>query len=133
MGFVARLSGSTAEFMDMYQLMFYGPNMFHLNKSGELEFQLVPALPSWLFVDEESDGEAILDEEGQYTVSFKLFGKVPITYHNPDGSNLYGIPPKKYTIIMKDGSITKIDGEFVSSKLALQIRKTNVLSIDAFF
>lgn len=133
MGYVARLSGSTAEFMDMYQLMFYGPNMFYLNESGELEFKLLPALPSWLFVDEDSDGEAILDEDGQYTVSFKLFGKVPITYHNPDGSNLYGVSPKKYTIIMKDGSITKIDGEFVSSKLALQIRKTNVLSIDAFF
>ena len=36
-GFLARLSGSTAEFMDMYQLMFYGPKMFYLNDDDELE------------------------------------------------------------------------------------------------
>lgn len=133
MGFVARLSGSTAEFLDMYQLMFYGPNMFYLNKSDELEFKLVPALPQWLFVDEESDGEAILDEDGQYTVSFKLFGEVLITYHNPDGSNLYGVPPKKYEIVLKDGSVETIDDDFVPTELALKIRTKNVISIEAYF
>merc|ERR1711935_264022 len=103
-GFLARLSGSTAEFMDMYQLMFYGPKMFYLNEDDEVEFQLVPAIPSWLFVDEESAGDAILDAEGQYTVSFKLFGEILVTYHNPEGENLYGVPPSKYTIVMKDES-----------------------------
>jgi len=134
MGFVARLSGSTAEFMDMYQLMFYGPNMFYLNKYDKVEFKLVPALPSWLFVDEESAGDAIMDENGQYTVSFKLFGQIPVTYHNPDGNNLYGVPPKKYFIVMKDGSTENIKDEFVPNKLALKIRlTTDVASIDAFF
>jgi hypothetical protein len=134
MGFLARLSGSTAEFMDIYQLMFYGPNMFYLNKKDEVEFQLVPAIPSWLFVDEESAGDAIMDDDGQYTVSFKLFGLIPVTYHNPDGSNLYGISPKKYVIAMKDGSIETIKEEFIPNKLALMIRRTTgVSSIDAYF
>jgi len=134
MGFLARLSGSTAEFMDIYQLMFYGPNMFYLNKEDEIEFKLVPAIPSWLFVDKESNGDAIMDDDGQYTVSFKLFGQIAVTYHNPDGSNLYGVPPKKYVIVMKDESIETINGKFVQNKLAMKIRlTTDVSSIDAFF
>lgn len=133
-GFLARLSGSTAEFMDMYQLMFYGPKMFYLNEDDVLEFQLKPALPSWLFDDEDSAGDPIMDDEGQYTVSFKLFGEILVTYHNPDGSNLYGVPPEKYVITMKDGSVVDIEGESVPTLLAKKIRrKTEVASIDAYF
>merc|ERR1712183_187239 len=94
MGFVARLSGSTAEFLDIYQLMFYGPNMFYVNEENELEFQLTPALPSWLFVDDEGTGDALTDR---------------------DGANIYGVPPKKYTVTMKDGTIEEIDGKFIST------------------
>lgn len=133
-GYLARLSGSTAEFMDIYQLMFYGPQMFYLNEDDVLEFQLKPALPSWLFDDEDSAGDAIMDDEGQYTVSFKLFGEILVTYHNPDGGNIYGIPPKKYVIVMKDGSVVDIEGESVPTVLAKKIRrKTEVASIDAYF
>ena len=134
MGFLARLSGSTAEFMDMYQLMFYGPQMFYLNDEDEVEFQLKPAIPSWLFVDEESAGDAIMDDDGQYIVSFKLFGEILVTYHNPDGSNIYGVPPKSYTIVMKDGTIEHVESESVPTELALKIRrKSDVASIDAYF
>jgi len=133
-GFLARLSGSTAEFMDIYQIMFYGPKMFYLNDENEVEFQLTPAIPSWLFVDKESGGDALIDDDGQYTVSFKLFGAILVTYHNPDGKNIYGVPPKKYTIAMKDGSVEDIDAEFVPTQLAVKIRRTtDVASIDAYF
>merc|ERR1711935_860720 len=134
MGFLARLSGSTAEFMDIYQTMFYGPEMFYLNEDDEVEFRLTPAIPFWLFVDEESAGDAIKDDDGQYTVSFKLFGVILVTYHNPDGSNIYGVPPKRYTIVMKDGSVEDVDGESVPTELAVKIRRTtDVASIDAYF
>lgn len=134
MGFLARLSGSTAEFMDIYQLMFYGPKIFRLNEADEVEFQLMPAIPSWLFVDEESGSEGTKDDEGQYIVSFKLFGAIVVTYHNPEGGNIYGIPPKKYVIVMKDGTVEEINDDFVPTELALKIRRTtSVASIDAYF
>lgn len=134
MGFLARLSGSTAEFMDMYHIMFYGPNMFYLNEQDELEFQLTPALPSWLFLDEDGQGDALMDEDGQYIVSFKLFGVILVTYHNPDGSNLYGVAPGAYTIAMKDGSVLTIENGHVSTDLAVKIRRTTeIASIDAYF
>ncbi|VEU35779.1 unnamed protein product [Pseudo-nitzschia multistriata] len=134
MGFLARLSGSTAEFMDIYQLMFYGPTMFYLNEEGDVEFQLKPAIPSWLFHDDDSHGDSMMDEDGQYIVSFKLFGAIPVTYHNPDGGNIYGIPPNKYVIVMKDGSTEEINEDFIPNKYALKIRRAKeVASIDAYF
>ena len=36
-GFLARLSGSTAEFMDIWKLMFIGPEPFFLNDDDEVE------------------------------------------------------------------------------------------------
>merc|ERR1712183_553435 len=124
----------TAEFLDIYQLMFYGPKMFYLNDENEVEFKLAPALPSWLFVNDEGIGGALTDDDGQYIVSFKLFGVILVTYHNPDGANIYGVAPKRYTITMKDGTVEAIDGEFVPTDLAKKIRRTtDVANIDAFF
>merc|ERR1711971_269450 len=39
-GFLARLSGSTAEFMDMWKEMFIGQNLFYLNENDDVEMQL---------------------------------------------------------------------------------------------
>ena len=46
-GFVARLSGSTAEFLQMWQLMFFGPQPFAW-RAGKLELELRPAIPEYL-------------------------------------------------------------------------------------
>ncbi|MDO4331844.1 MAG: hypothetical protein Q4C58_04070 [Eubacteriales bacterium] len=46
-GFVARLSGSTAEFIQMWTLMMFGQAPF-VSENGELTLNLQPILPSWL-------------------------------------------------------------------------------------
>jgi hypothetical protein len=133
-GFLARLSGSTAEFMDMWKLMFIGPTPFFLNDSEEVEMQLVPALPSWLFEDESSDSDPNYDEDGNLVVIFKLFAQIPVTYHNPEGRNLYGEPPKSYKVTMADGSVVDVDGPTIPTKTAIKIRRvSSVSSIDAYF
>lgn len=133
-GFLARLSGSTAEFMDMWKHMFIGPSPFFLDDSGDLAMQLVPALPSWLFNDETSDADPIFDDEGNYIVSFKLFAEIPVTYHNPGGENLYGVPPSSYKVTMADGSIVDVDGSAIPAETAEKIRRVSpVESIDAYF
>ena len=130
-GFLARLSGSTAEFMSMYKLMFMGPEPFFLNDDGKLEMKLTVALPSWSFEDDENEG--VRDDDGALTVSYKLFGKIPVTYHNKDGSNLYGVSPAKYVIKMKDGSVVEANGS-VPTPTSEAIRKVvSVKSIDAYF
>lgn len=47
-GFVARLSGATAEFLHMWTLMTAGPQPF-VFENGALHLCLRPALPGWLF------------------------------------------------------------------------------------
>lgn len=131
-GFAARLSGSTAEFMTIWFLMFVGPEPFFLNENGELEMQLVPALPSWLFEDEENEGTR--DEDGQLTVSFKLFSSILVTYHNPDGGDLFGVSPIGYKITMKDGNTVHVKSSTLPTKVAVAIRKViSVESIDVYF
>jgi hypothetical protein len=131
-GFVARLSGATAEFLSMYKLMFLGPEPFFLNKAGDVEMQLVVALPSWLFEDEDHAG--IRDDNGNLIVSFMLFGKISVTYHNPDGRDLFGVSAKGYLVEMKDGSSVHVDGSSIPTETAVAIRRVKgVKSIDAFF
>lgn len=133
-GFLARLSGSTAEFMDMWKEMFIGPQLFYLNEDGEVEMKLVPALPSWLFEDETVENPPTFDDDGNHIVTFKLFASIKVTYHNPGAQNLYGVPPKSYKIVMKDGSVETVDTEYIPTKLAKKIRRmTKVESIDAYF
>lgn len=68
-GFVARLSGSTAEFLSMWQIMLTGPQPFFV-RDDQLQLAFKPILPGWLFTTEG-------------TLSFKFLGHCTVTYHNP--------------------------------------------------
>jgi len=133
-GFLARLSGSTAEFLSIWKLMFMGPNPFFLNDEGDAEMRLVPALPFWLFEDLELGAEGTRDEEGNLVVSFKLFASIMVTYHNSLGTDLFDVEPKKYTVHMEGGTDVEVDGPSVPTAIAVQIRKMlGIKSIDVYF
>ncbi|KAL7537680.1 hypothetical protein ACHAWF_005870, partial [Thalassiosira exigua] len=133
-GFLARLSGSTAEFLSIWKLMFMGFDTFFLNDDGEVEMQLVPALPIWLFEDEETGSAGKRDEDGNLVVSFKLFASIMVTYHNTLGTDLFEVPPKSYVVTMEDGSTVEVEGSSIPTATAIQIRKLlGVESIDAYF
>lgn len=65
-GFVARLSGSTAEFLQMWTIMMFGKNPFVMTENG-LAVQFAPALPEYL-----------IPEDGM--VEAKFIGKTLVTY-----------------------------------------------------
>ncbi|MFA5145746.1 MAG: hypothetical protein WC723_07125, partial [Candidatus Omnitrophota bacterium] len=69
-GFVARLSGSTVEFLQIWLIMNLGSRPFFLNERDELNLKFAPSLAGWLF-----------DKHGQY--SFKFLSKTSVIYHNP--------------------------------------------------
>jgi len=127
-GFLARLSGSTAEFMSMWVLMMLGPQTFSLDeKSRELRMQLLPALPRWLFDDTTYPGEAV--------VSFKLFGAIDVRYfHRRGKDDLFRVPATRYVVGFRDGQVMKVDGAFIPPPLSDKIRRVVfVSSIDVFF
>ena len=135
-GFSARLSGSTAEFLSIWKLIFIGSNPYFLDKDGNLAFTLKPAIPAWMFKDDNDSNAAdpTYDDEGNFTVTFKLFAHIPVTYHTPEAIDLFDVAPVSYKVTMKDGSVESIKGAVISSALADKIRRIwGVTSIDAYF
>jgi len=133
-GFLARLSGSTAEFLSIWRLMFIGPNPFVMNDDGSVEMQLIPALPMWLFEDKEAGAEGKRDEDGNLVVSYKLFASIMVTYHNTLGTDLFEVEPKSYTVTMTDGSTVEVEGSKIPTDTAIKIRKLlGVETIDVYF
>jgi hypothetical protein len=120
-GFVARLSGSTAEFLSMWRMMMAGKNVFSI-RDGQLTLTLNPALPSWLF-----------DESGK--ISFTFLGSTQVTYHNPRRADTFGTNAAKISrmkLVNCDGSIVEYDGAVIQGVEALAVRNGEVTAIEVF-
>ena len=95
-GFVARLSGSTAEFLHMWLYMNLGANPFTLDPKNELRLEFKPVLPGWLFskktsaityVNASQEFEKIQLPANSY--AFKFLGSILVVYHNPKRYDTY--------------------------------------------
>lgn len=118
--FLARLSGSTAEFLSMWAIMTSGEKPFVLNDAGALVLTLKPVLPGWLFT-----------EVG--TVSFKFLGATTVTYHNPSKSDTWTVSPSRAVLIANDGATTNLDSALIVGSLAEMVRDGKVATIDIFY
>ncbi len=122
-GFVARLSGSTAEFLHIWLLMNAGLNPFSMdNKSGELNLTFKPALAGWLF-----------DKKGEY--SFNFLSNIPVTYHNPKRKNTFGKDAARINkiIILDDlDNPIEFNSPLIPSPYAQAIRSRRIQKIDIY-
>ncbi len=115
-GFVARLSGASAEFIDIWLYMLTGKKIFTVDDQGKLAFALKPALPAWLF------------KKG--ALSFKLFSTIDVTYLNPKGKDAFGVSPSGYTLTL-DGKEVELKGPVISEPYSRLIRDRKVSAIIA--
>ncbi len=119
-GFVARLSGSTVEFLNMWVAMFIGKEPFTYDRKNDvLHFQLDPVLPGWLF---KMDG----------TVSFKLFSSIEVIYCNENRCHTFGeaaVRPKSYTVVYQDGKKYEVSASRITGSMAYDIRNNMVEKI----
>lgn len=97
-GFVARLSGSTAEMLSIWRRMMFGETPFTL-EDGELTCRLAPAIPAFLIGKDR-------------TVRARFLGGAEVTYHLPDGDDLI---PGRYRVgsmvlRLSDGSAVTAEG-----------------------
>jgi len=120
-GFVARLSGSTAEFLEIWQRMMTGGQPFLLQE-GELHLRFAPILPGWLF-----------DSMGR--ISFKFLGCCTVTYHNPQKWDTFKADSQiqKIHIHQNDGQLIKIHGDTIGAPIAAEIRTGKYSHIEVFF
>lgn len=116
-GFVARLSGSTIEFISMWKLMMFGAHVLTMQK-GELVFAPQPAIPAYL-----------IPENGK--VSTTLFSNTKVTYQFADVMDYI---PGKYQIntmkfVYKNGSVANINGDCAGGHIAQDLRDGAVAEI----
>ena len=116
-GFVARLSGSTVEFLNMWIIMMFGRQPFGV-QDGELTLHLEPALPSYL-----------LEENG--TVEAVLLGDTKVVYHVGEKRDYV---PGEYrvtecTLHYKDGSTISVQEPAIGGRAARDVRDGAVKEI----
>lgn len=122
-GFVARLSGSTAEFIQMWLLMNVGKNPFFLNERGELNLKFSPALAGWLFTKENK------------TYSFNFLRDILVVYHNPKRKNTFdaaGVKIKKIVFNDSQGAPVELMSDTLGPPYAEQVRSRRIKRIDIF-
>ncbi|MFN2290936.1 MAG: cellobiose phosphorylase [Anaerolineae bacterium] len=121
-GFVARLTGATAEFLSMWTTMTAGQRPFTL-EDGKLCLAFRPALPGWLF-----------DKGGELTFTF--LGQVPVTYHNPDRRDIYpnsGLRAGHLVLQLRDERQVEFAEGIIREPYAQMVRSGEATQIDVLF
>ena len=96
-GFVARLSGSTAELVHMWLVMNVGSKPFTLNPDGQLNLTFNPTLPAKFFTTQETTVD-YFKKDGTWShlklpansYAFNFLGSTLVVYHNPRRKNTFG-------------------------------------------
>jgi hypothetical protein len=117
-GFVARLSGATAEWISMVLHMGLGATPFRL-VDGALRFEPRPVLADWLFT------EAATRSAAANSFGFKLFGNTWVVYENPKRASSFGIAavaPTAYELHYADGGVIQHLGSWLPASLATDLR-----------
>ncbi len=117
-GFVARLSGSTIEFISMWKLMMFGAHVMSV-KNEELVFTPQPAVPAYL-----------IPEDGKITAT--LFGNIEVCYQFADVMDYipgkYQIKAMKFTY--QNGSTASVATDYAAGQLAVDVRDGAVKKIE---
>lgn len=119
-GFVARLSGSTAEFINIWLIMNLGLRPFFLDESRKLNLKFSPILAGWLF---KKDG----------TYSFNFLKEIAVTYHNPNKKDTFNLKIKNIRFDDKNGKPIEIISDTIPTPYAEQIRSCLIKKIDIYF
>ena len=124
-GFVARLSGATAEWISMVLHMGLGAHPFQM-VDGALRFAPRPCLADWLFTTKETEGFA------SNSFGFKLFGHTWVAYNNPQRGNTFGstaVAPLGFALNYLDGRQCEHAGDHLPEALALDLRNGQLKSL----
>ncbi|WP_297417632.1 hypothetical protein [Clostridium sp.] len=118
-GFVARLSGTTVEMINIWKLMMVGEKLFAY-EDGILKFELNPILTKDFFKD-----SALITT---------ILGHIKLIYTNINNKNTFGQEKgiiEEINLVHVDNSITKIKGNEVCGEFAEKIRNGEIVEIQA--
>ncbi len=110
-GFVARLSGSTAEFLSIWTVVMFGKTPFRI-RNGSLVLSLRPALPGWFF-----------PEDGPVEATF--LGRVRVLIHNPKKIATWTAAPREVRVSANNEQIS-FKGDAIPSPYAEMVRSGSI-------
>lgn len=118
-GFVARLSGSTVEFMHMWQIMMFGKNPFVFTNE-ELQMKFEPCIPDYLIGENQK-------------IETMFLGRIPVTYHLPDRKHINKDNSfvAKY-ILLYANETKEVEGETIFSAVAEDVRNGVISEMDVY-
>ncbi len=131
-GFVARLSGSTAEFLQMWLLMNIGKRPFVLGPDGKVSLRFEPHLPAFLFTTKETV-RVYVDKKGEQqavkiprdSFAFLFLGKTLVVYTNTKRLDTFGkqrVSVRRIRLQDRSGRWTEFKGDTVPSPFSLRVR-----------
>jgi hypothetical protein len=139
-GFVARLSGATAEFIHILSMMTMGTRPFRVGSEGRLELVFKPVLPRWLFTVRRRterfriDGVEVERVGPANSFGFLFLGSIPVTYLNPRRADTFGakgVRPVQIRVIHRAGAgDEEVLGDRLTGRLAESIRAREIGSIE---
>ena len=144
-GFVARLSGSTAEFLHIWLLMNVGPHPFQLDHNKKLTLKLRPVLAGWLFTHKETqiqhphkEGKLQTIKLPKNTYAFNFLGKTLVVYHNSNRGNTFGankVQIKNILLSYFDRTVKPVTISFptIPAPYAESVRSQKIKRIDVFW
>lgn len=139
-GFVARLSGSTAEFLQMWLWMNVGKKPFFLSHDGKVSLRFEPHLPADFFLKQEAartfaplDGEERKIRVPKDAYAFLFLGKTLVVIHNPKRLDTFGrrrATVRKIALTDAAGKKTEWRGDTIPAPWSLKVRDGFVPRID---
>jgi hypothetical protein len=118
-GFVARLSGATAEWISMVLHMGLGVAPFRV-VDGAVRFEPRPVLADWLFTTDAAG------DLGPSCFGLVLFGKTWVVYDNPERKPTYGddaVAPVSFELRYGDANVVRHSGAWLPESMALDLRE----------
>jgi len=141
-GFVARLSGSTAELIHIWLVINVGLKPFFLDHKGQLALKFCPLLHKELFTKKsqhiflngwQEKETSLVVEKNCY--AFMFFGKTIVIYHNPKRLHTFGSKAatvKKIVLIAKEGDVQEINSDVLDMVNARRVREGFFSRIDIY-
>jgi hypothetical protein len=131
-GFIARLSGSTAEFIHMWLLLTVGPQPFYVEQN-HLRFRVRPTLPGGWFTLHNT---TLRWQEANVEIpagcfAGALLGSTLLVYHNPARRDTFGlnaVAPTRYVL----DNATQIDGDTLDEDVATRLRNREIRRMDVY-
>jgi hypothetical protein len=120
-GFVARLTGSSAEFLSIWQIMLMGQHPFVMH-DGQLCLTFNPILPGWLFTNEGD-------------ITFRFLDRCTVTYHNPSRRDTFDreVQIRQIRLQTETGEQVELASEIIGPDYAQLARDGQITHIDVYW